>query len=139
MSRLLRSVPVFVALAFAAVSVETSAATAQETIPAANAQAFLGAWAVSLDAEGQTFVMNLDIQNADGNVAAEVTNDMMPGATKASRIAKDGDNLVLTFTIDAQGMVVPMVMKLTAEGDGLNANVDFADGMFVTVGKGTKR
>jgi invasion protein IalB len=139
MARLLRTIPVLLALAAAGIAFETTALDAQAAVPAAEAQPFLGAWSISIDAEGQTFVMNLDIQDDEGNVAAEVTNEMMPGATRASRVAKSGDNLVLTFTIDAQGMVVPMVMTLKSEGEALNADVDFADGMFVTAGKATKR
>jgi invasion protein IalB len=139
MTRLIRTFSALVAVVAATAAFGAPAAEAQETIPAAQAQGFLGAWAVAMDAQGQSFVMNVDIKDADGNVAAELTSDQMPGTTTASRVARDGDNLVLTFTIDAQGMVVPMVMRLTPEGDALNANVDFADGMFVAAGKGTKR
>lgn len=137
MTRLLRTLPVL--LAVAGVAFAVPAVQAQETIPAAEAQAFLGAWSVALDAQGQAFVMNLDIRDADGDVAAEVSNDMMPGASPASRISKSGNDLVLTFTIDAQGMTVPMVMTLKPAGDAFDANVDFADGMFVAAGKTTKR
>ena len=131
----------FFALAVAGTSLGVISASAQDAapVPVADAQAFMGKWAVALDAQGQTFTMNVDIQDAEGSVAAEVTSDMAPEAVKAEKVAKSGENLVLTFSIDAQGQVVPMVMTLTPASDGLNADVDFADGMFVTTGKGTKQ
>jgi hypothetical protein len=123
------------------VSLGSGQASAQDApaVRAADAQAFLGSWAVALDAQGQTLTMNVNIQDAEGNVAAEVSSDMAPEVVKAERISKAGDNLVLRFSMAAQGQQFPMVMTLTPEAEALNASVDFADGMFVTTGKGTKR
>lgn len=140
MTKLLRTIPAAFALVFAIVGVSTASAQAEPaTISASDAQAFMGAWAVEIDAQGQLFVMNLDVKTEDGNVAAELTNEMMPGVTKAEKVARSGDDLVLSFTIDAQGQIVPMVMTLTPAGEELDAEVDFAGGMFFANGKGKKR
>jgi hypothetical protein len=141
MARFPRILLALFGLAAAGTSLGTVTASAQDAapVPVADAQAFLGKWAVALDAQGQVFTMNVNIQDSEGNVAAEVTSDMAPEAVKAEKVAKAGENLVLTFSIDAQGQIVPMVMTLTPATDGLDANVDFAAGMFVTTGKGTKQ
>ena len=118
---------------------QTASAQTSAPVPAADAQAFLGDWALAIDAQGQTFTMDLGIEDSGGNVAAEVSSEMGPQPVKAERISKSGENLVLAFSIDAQGQVVPMVLTLTTTADGLNANVDFAAGMFVTTGKGTRK
>ncbi len=135
-----RVASVFLALFVVAATGGVSTGAAQATsISVTEAQAFMGSWAIALDAQGQAFVMNLDLTNADGNVAAEINNEMMPGATKASRIEKNGANLVLNFSMEAEGQQFPVVMTLTPADDALNASVDFAGGMFVAAGKGTKK
>jgi hypothetical protein len=135
-----RIVPVLLGLFMVGATTGATTGAAQETsVSVADAQAFLGSWAVALDAQGQTFVMDLNITDADGNVAAEVSNEMMPAATKAQRISKNGENLVIAFSMEAEGQQFPVVMTLTPEADALNASVDFAGGAFVSTGKGTKK
>ncbi|MEX2583699.1 MAG: hypothetical protein WD766_10520 [Gemmatimonadota bacterium] len=133
-----RSIATLVAILVAAVSFAAPAASAQAPVPASEAQAFLGNWAVALDAQGQTFVLDINIQDAGGNVAAEVSSEM-GGATNVEEISKSGENLVLNYDMEAQGQQVPVEITLTAADEGLDARVDFADGMFQTTGKGTRK
>ncbi len=132
MSRFSRSFALAAAmLAFAGVS------RADAQVPVAEAQAFLGAWAVSIDAQGQTLAMTVNITEESGNVAAEVTSDL--GSQKVSQISKNAASLVLTYSLDAQGQLIPIVMTLAPTDAGLDATLDIAGGMMTAAGKGTKR
>jgi hypothetical protein len=125
--------------AFVAIAASFGAADlAAQTVPAADAQPFLGEWAVAINAEGQTFVMDVSITDAQGSLAAEVGSDM-GGTSKVETITKTGENLVLSYNFDAQGQSVPVVLTLAPSPEGLNANIDFADGMYETTGKGTRK
>jgi hypothetical protein len=127
-----------IAGAYVAVASSVGAADlAGQSIPAADAQAFLGIWAVAIDAQGQTFTMDVAIEELQGNVAAEISSEL--GTSQVQRISKTGENLVLSYSIDVQGQQVPVVMTLTTAAEGLNANIDFADGMYETTGKGTRK
>jgi hypothetical protein len=140
MASFARTLVALLALAVTGALFGAVTASAQDaTVRAADAQPFIGDWRLAVDAQGQMLTMDLSIQDAQGNVAAEVNNDMLPGAVKADRVSKSGDNLVLSFTIDAQGQVFPMTMTLTPASDGLNASIDVAGGMFITSGKGTRK
>ena len=125
------------ALITVAIGPGASDAVAQTSVATADAQPFLGDWTVALDAQGQTFTMDINVQDDGGNVAAEVSSQM--GSTTVQRIAKNGENLVLSYTMDAQGQMVPVRMTLVPEDAGVDVSVDFADGMFQTTGKGTRK
>lgn len=126
------------AVAFAAMAFATPA-LAQTSIPSSEAQPFLGTWSVALDANGQAFTMDVTIQDVEGNVAAEVGSPMGGAASKVGRIAKNEGKLVLSYSMNAEGQEFPVVMTLTPEGAEMNAVVDFAEGMFVANGRGTKQ
>ncbi|MDR0788275.1 MAG: hypothetical protein LBG44_10495 [Gemmatimonadota bacterium] len=125
---------------FAVFAISAFAGThaAQAQVSAADGAAFVGQWAVALDAQGQTFVLNLDITNQGGNLAAQVSSDMTPTA-QAESIKKSGDKLVLSYTLDAQGQSVPLALTLSPTSAGLDATMNVADGMFTADGKGTRR
>ena len=55
-----------------------------------------------------------------------------------SNVSKSGEKLVLSYTMDAQGQSIPVKVSLTPTDAGLDAEMDFADGMFTAAGKGTK-
>ncbi len=135
-----RFAPIALALLLIAGIASPNTAAAQNApVRAADAQAFLGEWSIAIDAQGQAVVLELDISDANGNVAAEVNDPLGGGALKIERIAKAGDNLVLAYDIDAQGQVIPIRVTLTPDGDALNAAVDVAAGMFATTAKATRR
>lgn len=108
-----------------------------QELAASEAQAFLGSWSVAINAEGQTFVMDVAIEDEQGSVAAEVASEL--GTSRVERVSRSGENLVLRYSFNYQGQAVPVTMTLAPAADGLNANVDFADGMYVTTGKGTRK
>ncbi len=132
-------VPVLFALLAIGAPAATAVLEAQATpVSPAEAEAFLGQWSLALDAQGQTFVMDLDIEDEDGTVTAEVSGEMAP-VTKAESVSKAGEKLVLAFAVAAEGQQFPIVVTLTPVSDTLEAAVDVAGGMFVTTGKGTRR
>lgn len=133
-----RVILAFFVLAIGAFALAGTAQAQDASVTSAEAEAFLGEWSLSLDAQGQTFVMDLDIAEEDGAVTAEVSAPMAP-VTKAESISRSGEKLVLAFAVAAEGQEFPIVVTLTPVADTLEAAVDVAGGMFMTTGKGTRR
>jgi hypothetical protein len=102
-------------------------------VPAAEAQAFLGDWNLSI--EGTP--IGIAIRDEDGQVAADV--DVMGASNKIEDISKAGDALLLRYVADMQGMEAPISIRLTPSGANLAAVIDVADGMFSANGTATKR
>ena len=50
------------------------------------------------------------------------------GANDITDIAKNGDNLVLSFEREGRGGVIDVVLTLTLDGDMINATQEFAGG-----------
>jgi hypothetical protein len=121
----------------AAAQTTAAAPAAAATINASDAQGFLGKWGFALDAQGQAFALDLNITDEAGKVAAEISSEM--GTSKVSSIVKNADKLVLTYSMDAQGQQIPVAITLAQAEGGLNADFDFAGGMFMLSGKGTKK
>ncbi len=135
-----RLVPIALALLVVGVMMGATTAAAQDApVRTADARAFLGEWSVNIDAQGQAVAIELDITDANGNIAAEVNDPMGGGSLTIDRISKSGDNLVLSYDVDAQGQEFPIRVTLTPDGDALNASIDVAAGMFTTTAKATRR
>jgi hypothetical protein len=130
------SVPLLLALALAAGLPGT--ASAQSDLDASAAQAFLGTWSISLESPQGEFVMDLELTDASGKVAASIGSEMTGGMQDVTDVSLAGADLVLRYEFDAQGQVVPVAMTLAPNGEALDATMDFADGMFVMYGKATK-
>jgi len=128
----------FVAATFALLFTLAGASSANaQSIPVAEAQAFMGSWALALDAQGQAFAMDLNVTSDAGNVAAEMVSEM--GTQKITTIAKNEAKLVLSFSADMQGQAIPIAITLTPTAAGVDAEMNVAGGMFVAQGKGTKK
>lgn len=135
-----RIAPIMLALLLVVGIAGPATVAAQDSpVRAADARAFLGEWAIAVDAQGQAVVIELDITEENGNVAAEVNDPMGGGSVRINRISKAGDNLVLSYDVDAQGQAFPIRVTLTPEADALNAAIDVAAGMFTTTAKATRR
>lgn len=114
------------------------AASGQSQLDTSEASGFLGAWSLSFDSPQGAFVLDLEITDASGKVAASIGSDMMGGMQDVTNIARAGADLVLRYEFDAQGQLVPVALTLTPDGSALNATMDFADGMFTMPGRATK-
>jgi hypothetical protein len=112
--------------------------SAQSSLDASQAQSYLGTWAISFQSPQGEFVMDLKLTDASGKVAAIVSNDMM-GTQEITDVSLSGANLVMRYEIDAQGQIAPVALTLVPQGDMVNATMDFADGMFVMDGTGSKK
>jgi hypothetical protein len=113
-------------------------ASAQSSLDSSQAQSYLGTWAISFESPQGEFIMDLALTDASGKVAATISNDMM-GTQDIDDISLSGENLVLRYEIDAQGQLAPVALTLVPADDGVNATMDFADGMFVMDGIGAKK
>ena len=137
MRNLSRIFALYLALGLLVVSAGVASAQTPSSIPVQEAQAFMGSWTVAVDAQGQAIEMTLDVTDDAGNVAAEVGSEM--GTTKVTQISKNAEKLVLSYSMDAQGQAIPIIITLSPTDAGLDAELDFAGGMFTATGKGTKR
>ncbi|MDH3423169.1 MAG: hypothetical protein OEN00_09255 [Gemmatimonadota bacterium] len=135
-SRTLRLPSLLAALAL--VAALPLAASAQSSLDAAEATAFIGSWDLSMESPQGEFVMDLEITDSSGKVAASIGAAEMGGMQQVTNISKSGANLMLRYEIDAQGQMAPVAVTLAPNGAELNVTMDFADGMFVMSGTGTK-
>jgi hypothetical protein len=116
-----------------------AAASAQSQLSTSDASAFLGSWSVALQTDMGPFNLDLDIVDQGGMVAATMGSADLGGSQDITDISKSGDDLIMRYSMDAQGQQVPVAVTLTPDGEGLNAMMDFADGMFTASGVATKK
>ena len=112
-------------------------APAAAPLPVAEGQAFLGAWNLAIDAEGQTFNLDLMIRDVEGALAGEVNSDF--GASTVTRFRRNGDALVLSYSADMNGEAFPIMITMNPTPDGADVVVDAGDGAFVSRGKATRK
>ena len=106
-----------------------AALRAQAPAPLATADAakFMGAWLLTLESPQGPFAMTMTLTDVDGNVACELTSDIMP-AQKVTDISKAGNDLVLKYQGDFQGQAFSAKITLTPVEDKLGINFDVMDG-----------
>lgn len=129
----LRALPLWALLVLLA---SPQAATAQSELDTAEAQAFLGNWAVAFQTEMGPFEFGLNITDADGKVAAQMMSEL--GNIDITTITRSGESLVMSYDMDAQGQIVPVTMNLQPNDAGLRANMDIAGGAFSAMGNATR-
>src|SRR5918998_6219166 len=89
-------------LLLSAVTLPVAAQTAQALAPT-EAAAFMGVWSLTLDSPQGSFEQTLTVNDEEGKVVAEISNQMQPEPQKITNISKDGSNLVLKFAGNYQG------------------------------------
>jgi hypothetical protein len=112
---------------------------AQSSLPSTDAAAFLGAWTLGLDTPQGPMTMTLTLKDEGGKLAGSITADMMPDPQKITDISKNGDILVLAYTLDFQGQAIPAKIALVPDGEKWKAGFDFADGQFQVDGTAVKK
>ena len=115
-----------------------AALRAQAPLPTAETEKFMGTWLLTLDSPQGPFAMTMTLTDVDGNVACELTSDIMP-AQKVTDISKSGNDLVLKYQGDFQGQAFSAKITLTPVEDKLGINFDVMDGQFMMSGVGTKK
>jgi hypothetical protein len=114
-----------------------AASSAQSTLDASEAQAFLGNWVVSMDTDFGPLAMDLAITDQGGKVAAQVTAAEL-GTQEITNVARAGEMLVLAWDADAQGQIVDILLSLTPAGENLTASFEAAGGQFFAEGTATR-
>jgi hypothetical protein len=128
---------VIVALAFLLAPARISA---QSTLAAADAAAFLGTWTLSVESPQGPFDQTLELKNAGGKLSGELTSALAPQATEITDISKDGEDLILKFNGEFQGNAFNAKITLTPQGtDKAKVTFDVMDGQFVMDGTGVKK
>lgn len=128
-------------VAFAAMSGATltpSAAAAQSQLDVADAQAFLGKWAIDMDSDMGPISLELEITDMSGKVGASVGSPDMGGMQDVTDISRSDESLVLNYEANAQGQYFNVALTLEPDGDGLTVLFDVADGMFLADGVATR-
>jgi hypothetical protein len=97
----------------------------------------MGTWVIAFESpRGGTFDQTVTVRDEGGKVAARIEGGR-GGANDITDIAKNGDDLVLTFDREGRGSVIDMV--LTLDGEMMNATQSFAGGQFSISGSGKKQ
>ncbi len=120
------------AVVFAVLAAAASAVSAQ-SIPVAEARAFLGTWTVSV--EGTP--LELTILDADGQVAADV--NVMGTTSRVTQVTRAEESISLSWLADMQGQEAPITIRLTPQGDNLATVINVADGMFTASATATRK
>lgn len=111
--------------------------SAQSTLDASQAQEFLGHWLVNFDSGQGVFVVELEIADEDGKVAATVTTIQM-GAQDVTDISRSEDTLTFDLMADAQGQLIPIRVVLKPNGENLDVVLDIAQGQMLVEGVGSR-
>jgi hypothetical protein len=127
--------------ALAALILSPIAAAAQSsTLATSEVAGFIGTWAITVESPQGALEQTLVLKDADGKVAAELSNQLAPGVQPITDIAKAGNDLVLKFTAEFSGMTFDA--KITLVPDGVSkakVSFDVMDGQFVMDGTGVKK
>jgi hypothetical protein len=127
------------ALAAAVATVAPADAHAQASqLDAAQASEFLGDWDMPLNTEYGSFDLDLSIADQGGKVAVSVGSPDMGGMQSVTNVTRSGDNLVLSYEVDAQGQMFPVTMTLKRDGEALAVSIDAGGGAFYVTGKASR-
>jgi len=126
------------ALAAAVLAAMPLHASAQSQLDASQASAFMGNWVLNMQTDMGPMSLSMSITEQGGKVAASVGSADLGGEVSVTDITRDGDALVLRYDIDAQGMMVDVVMNLTPAGNDLTTYIEAAQGAFSTTATATR-
>ncbi len=105
-----------------------------------DAAPFLGTWALTLQTPHGNFEQTLTLKNTNGKILGEIANPMQPGAQPIDDISKSGNDLVMKFQGDFQGMAFAATLTMTPDGaDKANCTFDVMNGQFVMQGTAVKK
>jgi hypothetical protein len=115
-------------------------AAAQSALTAADAGSFLGTWTLTLESPQGAFEQTLVLKDVDGKVLGEMSSALQAGTQPVDDITKSGNDLVLKFQGDYQGMAFAAAITMTPDGaDKANVTFDVMNGQFVMQGTGVKK
>jgi hypothetical protein len=112
-------------------------AAAQSDLDVADAQEFMGEWLVTIEGEQGEVMVQLAIEDEDGKVAGAVTMIGL-GRQPVTDITRSEDTLQFELMADAQGQLIPILVRLTPAGEDLAAYIEIGDGEFTIEGLGKR-
>lgn len=114
--------------------------TASAQLAPADAGAFLGQWALTLDGPQGAFEQSVVVKDEAGKVVAEISNEMQPEVQKVTDVSKDKDSLVMKFAGNFQGQAFDATITMTPDGsDKAKVLFDINGGQFSMSGTGVKK
>ena len=122
-----------------AVGLSPRESAAQSSLSAAEAAAFLGAWTLGLETPQGAVALDLTLKDEGGKVVGALSAPILPAPQAITDISKEGKNLVLKYTMEAQGQTIPAKISLVPDGEKWKASFDLADGQMKLDGTATKK
>jgi len=114
------------------------ALSAQSQLDAAEAQAFMGKWVISMQTDMGPFSMDLEVADQGGKVAASVGAPELGGMQPVTDVTRSDAYLVLAFMADAQGQSFPITVSLEPNGEVLDVYFEVGTGEFSATGTATR-
>ena len=107
------------------------------TVSPAQAAPFIGDWTAAITSQMGPSTYAVSVKVEGGKVVAEVTGGVFPRTT-VSDISLVGKNLLLKYTSDFQGTLIPSLLAMTRQGQNMLLTISFMDGQFEMAGTATK-
>ena len=99
---------------------------------------FLGNWALALESPQGTMTLNLTLKEENGKLQGSIRSEAVPDPQAITDIAKTGASLVLRYTRDLQGQMIPVKLTLTPDGDKTKVSFELGEVIALT-GTGTRK
>jgi hypothetical protein len=115
-----------------------AAPAAPVALTADAAKPLLGDWTIVVQGQQGPATINLTLKADAGKAVGEMSSDVMP-ATTVTDITKAGDVIVLRYSFDYQGNMVPTEVTMKPAGEALDVTFDFAGGAFIMAGTATRK
>lgn len=112
-------------------------AAAQSELDAAQAQEFMGNWLVTFASEQGELLVELAIEDEGGKVAGSVTMIGL-GTVKVSDITRSDETLQFQVEADAGGQLIPVMVRITRNGEEINVLLDVGGGEVTVEGVGKR-
>jgi hypothetical protein len=114
-------------------------ASSAQTVTPADAEAFMGTWAISVDTPAGPTTVDLTVTEEGGEVSAEIGGGTTGNPMgEVNEITKNGSSLVVKYEANVQGAVTPITLTVEADGDTLAANFDVGGGQLLP-GTGSRK
>jgi hypothetical protein len=99
-------------------------------LPSAEAADFLGTWNLTLDLQGNSVPMTLDLSDSGGMLAAALTSARRPEPIAITTARREGEALELSWSQDRQGQAMEMKLSLLRSDAGVSGTFGDSAGMF---------
>lgn len=91
----------------------------------------MGTWVTDLTTPDGVVPVRMAIREQDGDVVV-VLGNQTGEAPPITDVRRSGDSLVASYEMDYQGMMIDARITMQLEGEELNTDWSFADGMYAT-------